>query len=78
MVGYFAFDFFNFGHEYFLLFLALLKKPLSKNRLGITTDIMDDGRTLLDSEAPPWLVYGDWAISEMNENPDLRFRFACL
>ena len=24
---------------------------------------MDDGRTLVDNEAPPWLVFDDWAIS---------------
>ena len=27
------------------------------------TVFMDGSRTLLDSEAPPWLVFGDWAIS---------------
>ena len=27
------------------------------------TVFMDGGHTWLDSEAPPWLVFGDWAIS---------------
>ena len=28
---------------------------------------MDGSRTLLDSEAPPWPVFGDWAISVHDE-----------
>ena len=28
---------------------------------------MDGSHILLDSEAPPWLVFGDWAISVHNE-----------
>ena len=51
------------------------------------TVFVDSGRTLLNSEAPPWLVFGDWAISVdyeilrlavfLNELPDLGIRFAC-
>ena len=48
------------------------------------TVFMDGGRTLLDSEAPPWLAFGDWAISEvlwftvfLNKMLDLRLCFAC-
>ena len=32
------------------------------DHIGCTV-FMDGSRTLLDSEAPPWLVFGDWAIS---------------
>ena len=48
---------------------------------------MDGGRTLLDSDAPPWLVFGDWAISVhfevlhfaifLNEKLDLWLLFTC-
>ena len=36
----------------------------SWDRIGCTVFMDGKGsRTLLDSEAPPWLVFGDWAIS---------------
>ena len=51
------------------------------------TGFMDGSLTLLDSEAPPWLVFGDWAISVhcevlrfavfLNEKLDLWLCFAC-
>ena len=51
------------------------------------TVFMDGSRTLLDSETPPWLVFGDWAISVdyevlrfdvfLIEKLDLWLWFAC-
>ena len=51
------------------------------------TVIIDGGHTLLDSEAPPWLVFGDWAISAhyevlwfavfLSEKLDRLLSFAC-
>ena len=48
---------------------------------------MDGGCILLDSETPPWLVFGDWAISvdckilqfavSSSEKLDLWLHFAC-
>ena len=32
------------------------------DRIGFIV-FMDGGRTLFDSETPPWLVFGDWAIN---------------
>ena len=40
------------------------------------TVFMDGSHTLLDSEAPPWLVFGDWAISVHYEV--LRFLFSWM
>ena len=31
--------------------------------IGSCTVLVDGGRTLLNSETPPWLVFGDWDIS---------------
>ena len=68
----------------------LLQSPLSSWRLrpyiGCTV-FMDGSHTLLDNEASPWLVFGDWAICVhyevlqfvffLNEKLNLWFCFAC-
>ena len=50
------------------------RRPVGKGRysyqtpaslVGMTALFMDGSRTLLDSEAPSWLAFGDWAISEI-------------
>ena len=56
------------------------------NCIGSTV-FMNSNHNLLDSEAPPWLVFGDWAISVhyevlcfavfLNEKLDLWLCFAC-
>ena len=57
-----------------------------RDRIGCTF-FVDGSCTLLDSEAPPWLVFGNWAISVhyevlrsavfLNEKLDLWLCFAC-
>ena len=37
-------------------------QPGGSDRIGCTV-FMDGSRTLLDCEAPPWMAFGDWAIS---------------